>query len=122
MRSNVLTTGKNPLAYCAAMLLACMLVVSNALADDQVRTETVRFQDLNVDTAAGAEALYHRIHSAAMRVCSQPAQWEQTLAETCARAAEAKAIEKLHLQSLTSYYRTKNGGDVRGERAVIVRR
>jgi UrcA family protein len=35
-----------------------------------VRSETVKFQDLNVGTPAGVEALYGRIHSAAVRVCS----------------------------------------------------
>lgn len=46
-------------------------MAATALADDGVRTETVKFQDLNTDTAAGVQALYGRIHSAAQRVCSQ---------------------------------------------------
>jgi UrcA family protein len=108
MSSNIQTIGKTLVASCTAVLLAGVLVVSNAVADEQVRVETVKFEDLNVDTPAGAQALYWRIHSAAQRVCSQPAaRLVQPGAVSCAKSAEAKAIEQLNLPSLTAYYRTK---------------
>jgi UrcA family protein len=98
-------------AYFTATLLACVLVVSNAFADEQVRTETVRFQDLNVNTPAGVAALFRRIHLAAERVCSPPAGWpEKIRAAACARDAEAKAIEKLNLPLLIDHYRMKIAG------------
>jgi UrcA family protein len=96
-------------AYCAAILLTSVLAVSNALADEQVRTETVKFQDLRVDTPAGVEALYKRIHSAAARVCSQNDPVMRAAAGSCARSAEAKAIEKVNQPLLTAYYRMKTG-------------
>jgi UrcA family protein len=110
MGSKLRTINRASLAYSIAMLLVGVLVVSNALADEQVRTETVKFQDLNVGTTAGVEALYSRIHSAARRVCSETDPVLQAAAIACARNAEAKAIEKVNLPLLTAYYRMKNGG------------
>ena len=96
------------LAFSAAVLLACG-VVSSAYADDQVRSETVKFQDLNVDTPAGVQALYGRIHAAARRVCSEADPIQQIAANACAKKAEAKAVGNLSLTQLTAYYRMKTG-------------
>jgi UrcA family protein len=109
MSSNLQIINRPFVAYCTAILLASVLVVPNALADEQLRTETVKFQDLNVGTAAGVEAIYRRIHSAALRVCSQNDPVMQAAVLACARSAEAKAIEKVNQPSLTAYYRTKTG-------------
>jgi hypothetical protein len=57
MNSNGKTDNTGLLAYSTALLLGCMLVVSNAFADEQVRAQTVAFQGLNVATGDGAEAL-----------------------------------------------------------------
>jgi UrcA family protein len=111
MDSNVKTANRIPVAFWTAMLLACVWVTSRAVADDQVRTETVKFQDLNVDTPAGAQVLFSRIHAAANRVCSEsrsdPLSW--VAAAACAKRAEAQAIEKLGLPQLTAYYQMKTG-------------
>ncbi|HEY6483551.1 MAG TPA: UrcA family protein [Steroidobacteraceae bacterium] len=113
MNSKLRTINRTFRAHSPAMLLACVLVASTALADEQVRTETVKFQDLNVDTPAGVETLYRRIHSAAGRVCSSNDPLEQLGAAACAKKAEAKAIEKVNQPSLTAFYRMKTG-DQRG--------
>jgi UrcA family protein len=92
------------------MLLACALAASTAFADDQVvRTETVHFQDLDVDTPAGVNALYGRIQAAAERVCFQPNARLELLEAACERKAEAQAVEKLNVPLLTAYYRVKTG-------------
>jgi UrcA family protein len=91
------------------MLLACVLVVSNAFADEQVRTETVKFQDLNVSTSAGVETLYNRIHAAAKRVCISSGAWAAINDLRCATKAEAEAVVKLDLPPLTAYFRMKHG-------------
>ena len=109
MNSSVKTINKAFLAYSTAMLLSCVLVGSSAFAADQIRTETVKFQDLNVATPAGAEALYVRIHSAARRVCFEPGEWGQTREYACVKDAEAKAIQKVNLPMLTAYYERKTG-------------
>ena len=57
MNSNSKTDNTGLLAHSIALLLGCMLVVSNVFADEQVRAQTVAFQSLNVATGDGAEAL-----------------------------------------------------------------
>ena len=110
MSSNVQTANRACRAYSTAMLLACVLVVSNAFADEQFRTETIKFHDLSVGTSAGAAALYNRIHAAAKSVCVSSGVWAQINESACARKAEAQTVEKLNLPLLTAYYRMKNGG------------
>jgi UrcA family protein len=110
MGSKLQTINRAFLAHSAAMLLACVLVGSNAFADEQLRSETVKFEDLNVGTPAGVEALYRRIHSAAVRVCSPAGGWVgQIGAAACTKDAESKAVEKVNLPSLTAFYRMKTG-------------
>jgi UrcA family protein len=108
MNSNVQTFNKAFLASAAALLLASVLVVSTASAGEQSRSETVKFQDLDVSTSVGAEALYNRIHAAANRVCAQPGAWQPTVI-ACVKKAEATAIGKVNQPLLTAYYRTKTG-------------
>jgi UrcA family protein len=110
MGSRIQTLNRALLACSTATLLACVLLASNARAAEQVRSETVKFKDLDVGTPAGVEALYRRIHSAARRVCESPAGWPETAsAAACAKDAEARAIAKVNLPSLTAYYRAKTG-------------
>ena len=109
MNSSVKTINKALLACPTAMLLACVLVVSSAFADDQVRSETVKFQDLNVGTPAGAEALYRRIHAAATHVCLQPGSYAELHEYACVKDAEARAIQKVNLPMLTAYFEGKTG-------------
>jgi UrcA family protein len=99
----------NRLALSTAMLLASVWVVPGAFADEQVRSETVKFYDLKVDTLADVQALYSRIHAAAKRVCEDPDPMMRLAAIACARKAEARAIQTLNLPQLTAYYREKTG-------------
>ena len=107
MNANVKIVNRTLLA-CASLWLACVLVASTAYADGQVRSEIVKFADLNVGTPAGAEALYGRIHAAARRVCEQPTRdWVDFRA--CVTKAESQAIGTLSLPMLTAYYEKKTG-------------
>ncbi len=108
MSSNVKTLSRVPVAIATAIVLVGA-VVSTAHADEQVRTETVKFADLNVDTPSGAQALYTRIHWAAQRVCSEADPIQQLAAKACVSKAEARAIEKLSLPQLTAFYQMKTG-------------
>jgi UrcA family protein len=107
MSSNVKT--RIPLAFAAAILLATG-VASTAHGNDQVRSEAVKFSDLNVDSPSGVQALYDRIHAAAKRVCSDSDPLQHLAASACARKAEARAIGKLGLPQLTAFYQTKTSG------------
>ena len=98
------------LAACAAagMSLMCTFGVASAF----VPKETVKFQDLNINTLAGVAALYQRLHVAAQHVCY--AQWDRDpvkvqRAETCANEAEARAATQLHVPALTAYYQMITG-------------
>jgi UrcA family protein len=94
-------------AGAAAIFL--VFVVSSAFAsepDGQVRTENVMFQDLNLTTTAGINALHNRIHWAALRVCAVSEQYELGAASAstnCSKKAETRAIEKLSLPALTGF-------------------
>ena len=109
MYSNVKTANRVPLAFPAAMLLACVWVVSTAFAGEGLRSETVKFQDLNVNTPEGVQALYGRIHAAALHVCSSSDPIYQLATNRCAKQAEAKAIDSVNLPQLTAFYRMKTG-------------
>ena len=93
------------LRYARAMCLACVLVAINAYADGQPRSETVKFADLNLNTPAGVEALYERIHRAALRVCDKRGQLAATIA--CTKRAESRAIGKVNAPLLTAFYQKK---------------
>jgi len=95
----------------AATLLACVWAISAAFAGEQVRSETVKFADLDVNTSEGVQTLYGRIHVAAWRVCRTPSADPiyQLGARECVRGAEAKAIGTLNLPQLTAFYRMKTG-------------
>jgi UrcA family protein len=108
MTTNIQTLDRVFLAHAAVALLAGVLFVSKASAGEQLRSETVKFQDLNVSSPVGAEALYNRIHAAAKRVCAQPGLW-QPAEIACVRKAEADAIGKVNQPLLTAFYRTKTG-------------
>jgi UrcA family protein len=109
MSSNVTTLSRVSVAFATAMLLA-FAVVSNAHADEQVRSETVKFGDLDVGSPSGAETLYKRIHAAAVRVCFDGDLVRLTAVHACTKEAEARAIEKGNLQQLTAFYQMKTGG------------
>ena len=107
MKTSVKTVSHPIFGYAAAVWLACGLVTSNAHAGD-ARAETVNFADLNLSSQEGIEALYGRIHAAARHVCDQPAG-ELSAVGRCVRKAEAEAIDKVNLASLTAFYQKKTG-------------
>lgn len=107
MNSKVRTDKHSVRGYTIAMWLACVLVAFNAHAGD-VRSETVKFADLNLGTASGVQVLYKRIHAAAERVCEQPPGESQAV-KACAAKAEREAISKVNVPLLTAFYQSKTG-------------
>ena len=105
MNSNV-----NRVSLVLATTLLVAFAASSVPASEQVRAETVKFTDLNVDSPAGVQALYDRIHAAAKRVCSDSDPLQQLAASSCTRKAEARAIQKLSLPQLTAFYQTVTTG------------
>lgn len=110
MNSNIKT--RIPLALAAAIALTWAWGASNAFADEPVRSERVKFPDLNLETQEGVQALYGRIHAAAQRVCAESDPVLRAAVGSCISKAEVSAIEKLNLSQLTAYYKIKTkGGD-----------
>jgi UrcA family protein len=95
----------------AVMSLTCTLLVAIAF----IPKETVKFQDLNINSPAGAAALYERLHAAAQHVCF--AEWDKDpvkvqRAEACANQAESQAVNQLNVAELTAYYQVKSRQDL----------
>jgi UrcA family protein len=109
MNVNVKAARHGYLAISTAMLLSCMCGAAPATADEQLRSETVSFRDLNVASPEGAQALFNRIHAAARRVCSESDPIMQLAANACTSKSEANAIKKANLPQLTAYYNSKHG-------------
>lgn len=99
---------RSRVAFPVAVLLACGCSILAASAEE-VRTETVNFKDLSLETPAGVQALYSRIHAAAQRVCSESDPVQRAGAQACARHAESRAVESVNIPQLTAYFRAKTG-------------
>lgn len=108
MNSTIQSANRLALIVPTALLLACSWVATSARAEEP-RSEVVKFQDLNVNSEAGVQALYGRIHAAAKRVCSDSAAILRLGSIYCAQKAEAQAIESAHLPQLTAFYKMKIG-------------
>jgi|ERR1022692_1995404 UrcA family protein len=112
MYSDTNTKGKILSACTAAVMsLTCIFVVALAF----IPKETVKFQDLNIDSPAGAAALYQRLHAAARHVCF--AEWDKDpvkvqRADSCANEAESRAVSRLNVAELTAYYQVKSRQDL----------
>jgi len=78
---------------------------------------TVNFADLDLTRAAGAEALYARIRSAARQVCAPSfANWELKSLETtrpCIDQAITRAVADVNAPLLTSYYMARSRQTIR---------
>ena len=100
------------------MLLLSILTVcggSLAMADTQVnvKTETVRYDDIRLISAVGAAVLYGRLHNAAERACGGPLDTvplqQRARFKTCVEEAVAKAVADVNNPMLTWYQESKHG-------------
>ena len=91
-----------------AMLTAGLPSLAQAFVQDDVRSETVRFDDLNLATTAGLQALYVRIQNAARDVCGQAAFTGTRVASAawrdCVSDSVHHAVLAINNPSLTTYY------------------
>jgi UrcA family protein len=95
-----LTTFRRSLAAAGAVAaLAVTSVTFAAPVSDAVASVTVRFDDLNLDSPAGADTLYRRISSAARTVCRDENTRDLTMLaafEHCRADAVAQAVREVH--------------------------
>jgi UrcA family protein len=96
---------------CAAQALAAEPVVHGVRAATNGPSITVRYADLDLSRAAGAQTLYQRINGAARSVCGDQGRRieEQHQWKSCYRGAIADAIVKVNSPLLTLLHSGQNG-------------
>ena len=101
------TTGVAGAAMLAVATMTGVPALAHADAAD-VATETVRYDDLNLSTPAGVQALYHRIQSAARNVCGPSVVTGTRIVsegwKDCVSTTVHKAIFEVNKAPLTAYY------------------
>ena len=86
------------LAFCAAGAHAAEPVTP-------VASQTVRYADLNLDTAAGAKALYQRIHAAAEQVCGDVNARQMELAIAAQACVDQAIVAGVHAVNSSQLHR-----------------
>jgi len=98
------------LSACVVMIPALSHAATPAAAPAAV---TVRYADLNLGTAAGNNALYARLVSAARKVCGEVGsirELDQLAAtQACQREAIANAVHSVHSTQLAAVYAKRQG-------------
>lgn len=100
---NKQVTGVTNLLVVATALAAGML--AGVAHGAEVPTQTVRFQDLNLNTDAGVKVLYKRIQGAANQVCGNVDGRDLALArahKACVDRAVADAVAALNNQKMVA--------------------
>jgi UrcA family protein len=109
------------------VLLATVIAIGSSAvtragdAGYEVPKQLVKFADLNLDTMAGAAALYRRIESAAERVCGGPIDTRDLAIlgrfSSCKEQAIGRAVNTVNSTGLTSLHLAKTG---RAEKAITL--
>jgi UrcA family protein len=93
-------------------LASSFATVSNAADDTAPPQVIVKFADLDVSTSQGAVALYGRIHSAAVDVCSRMYVFEQAYRlhkDACLQKVIGDAVIKVNRPALSAVFASKFG-------------
>ena len=99
----------------AITLLALAALYSTAYAGDPLDDSrvTISFGELNLNSSVGVERLYHRIVSAAERVCGPPVSntdmGDLFARKRCVSEATARAVAQVDSPALTRYFAKVNG-------------
>jgi UrcA family protein len=95
---------RSVLALSAALLLGCSTAALAAPSRvGEVATKTVKFADLDISTAEGAEALYERIVAAARSVCRDS---DSRVSRECRARAVADAVRGVATPLLSAAHRS----------------
>jgi UrcA family protein len=111
------TTTSTPIRTLVAGAILSALALNFATvsrADDGTAPPQVivKFGDLNISTSQGAAALYRRIHSAAIEVCSRMYNEEQAYRwhkNTCLQKVIADAVIKVNRPELSAVFASTYG-------------
>ena len=98
---------KTSLYLLSAMVALCINTAAGADTSVNVKSETVRYDDLRLISAVGASVLYARLRSASERVCGGPTQSpslsEQKRFKTCVDEALTKSVADVNHPVLNQY-------------------
>jgi UrcA family protein len=104
INNNVIRTILTATALCAAL-------AAGARAEEAPQVH-VSYADLNLNTAAGADALYQRIRKAASNVCALPVERDLghvSQTKACTARVIAEAVEALDNPAVSRVYEQKTG-------------
>jgi UrcA family protein len=97
----------------AALITVATFAGTVAHADDKVPSLTVRYADLNLNSAEGAATLYKRILIAARTVCPGDESDRQlrpiSVRPSCTDQSVARAVSQVNSSALNAYYNAKTG-------------
>jgi UrcA family protein len=114
MKTNTSNNSKQILlALVGALSLAAAGGVAHADAASDVPARTVHYSDLDLNTQAGAAALYNRIRNAAEQVCGNVDSRrldEAAAAKACVDHAVAASVSSVNNAKLSSEYAAHVGG------------
>ena len=98
------------LSACVVMVPALSHAATSAAEPAAV---IVRYADLNLGTAAGNDALYARLVSAARKVCGEAGNirdlGQLAATQACQREAIANAVHSVHSTQLAAVYAKRQG-------------
>jgi UrcA family protein len=113
-RSITACHGRLGVALGAACVVGLLPVASFALGADDTRSVRIHYQDLNLDTEAGASALYSRLTRAVKDVCGSEEEIidisQLKDIESCRRQSLANAVKAVDRPMLTAVYDTHHPG------------
>ena len=100
------TSTRSVLLLSTCLLLGWSASAFGAVDDIVVVSKTVRYKDLDISTAEGAQALYSRISAAARRLCRARDYTPQSVVRDCRARAVDDAVHGVANPLLTSIHRS----------------
>ncbi len=96
--------------FSSVILVAAVGLTSRLFAAD-FASQTVKFDELNLNSTAGATVLLTRIHNAAKLVCAidVPGLRARAIESRCIADSEARAVKQVDNGNLTAVYAAKTG-------------
>ncbi len=97
-----------PLVVAAVLATMSALAVSPAHAEDSAAARvTVRYAELNLQSAAGIQTLYARLKGAARRVCAEldgPSLRERAAYRSCVTSSLERSVHAVRNDDVLAFY------------------
>jgi UrcA family protein len=100
--NTIIRTKIHAAIYCVLGTAALGALSTSAQAEDQPRSKTVKFADLDIQTPEGAKVLYQRIRVAARSVCEDGDPILRAAEYQCVEKAIDNAVKKVNAPYLTA--------------------